>query len=75
MKAPYHTYGSSEAHQMIFNGIAPRPEDHPLIPPESGIWSVLQACWLVDPSCRPNMFEVIDLVSPNKPSLYEYGRD
>ncbi|KIO20884.1 hypothetical protein M407DRAFT_219614, partial [Tulasnella calospora MUT 4182] len=73
LKAPYHACGSSQAQQKILNGIVPDPEDHPLIPSENGLWSILLACWLLDPSCRPSMPEVVNLVSSNEP--YFYSRD
>ncbi|KAG9039332.1 hypothetical protein FS837_000988 [Tulasnella sp. UAMH 9824] len=62
LKTPYHSYGSSETRQRILDGIVPQPEDHPLIPPQSGFWSILSACWLPEPSCRPAMSEVLGLL-------------
>ncbi|KAG8920084.1 hypothetical protein FRC01_000936 [Tulasnella sp. 417] len=61
LQAPYHTYGSSETEQRILSGVVPQPEDHPLISSQTGIWSILLACWHLNPSSRPSMPEVIDL--------------
>ncbi|KAG8940536.1 hypothetical protein FRC04_005218 [Tulasnella sp. 424] len=76
LKAPYHAYGSRETQDKILNGIVPQPEEHPLLPRESGLWSILLRCWLLDPNSRPTMPDIVNLLRDESDSHgVEWPRD
>lgn len=40
---------------IAVHGEIPRPEDHPLLPPQDPLWSLIMECWNEDPEARPSM--------------------
>lgn len=47
---------------IAVHGEIPRPEDHPLLPPQDPLWSLIMECWNEDPEARPSMEFVLKQV-------------
>ncbi|KAG8903748.1 hypothetical protein FRB99_002806 [Tulasnella sp. 403] len=52
------------AMRHLLDGGVPQPEDHPLLPGDSYLWTIMNQCWASDPKDRPSMSEVATMVSP-----------
>ncbi|KAG8946262.1 hypothetical protein FRC00_009706, partial [Tulasnella sp. 408] len=52
----------------VYNDKTPEPKDHPGLPAEDSLWSLLSACWSGEPGHRPSVSVVLEKETEPPPS-------